>query len=103
MRVKLRIGPMGPAPACASRSPHLPHRTSQLGICFGWIPGRSCRLKYLNSATELLGDSVAQFVTAWQAIGQVLEFEYCPESLSFFPGNETNLPCIGFCLPVVLC
>ena len=28
-------------------------------------------LKYLNSATELLGDSVAQLVRAWQAIYQV--------------------------------
>ena len=59
---------MGLAPASASHSPHLPHRTCQLGIHFGWIPGSSCRLKYSNSATELLGDSVAQFVRAWQAI-----------------------------------
>ena len=30
------------------------------------------------------------------------EFESRPESLSFFPGNETKFPCIGFCLSALL-
>ena len=87
MRVMLRIGTHGPAPACALRSPHPPHRTRQLGIRFGWIPGSSCRLKYSNSATELLGDSVAQFVRPWQAISQVVSSSPAL-SLSFFLGTR---------------
>ena len=72
MRVMLRIGTHGTCPSLCLTSPHPPHQTCQLGIRFGWIPASSCRLKYSNSATELLGDSVAQFVRAWQAICQVV-------------------------------
>ena len=55
-----------------------PHRTCQLGICFGWVPGSSA-FKYLNSATELPSDLVAQLVRAWQAICQV----WVPPSVTF--------------------
>ena len=47
-----------------------------------WQPS----LKYSNSATELLSDSVAQLVKAWQAICQVVGSSPSPESLSLsFP------------------
>ena len=39
-------------------------------------------LKYLNSATELPSDSVAQLVRVWQTI---CEFESLLETLSFSP------------------
>ena len=37
-----------------------------------WLDPWQLSLKYLNSATELLSDSVAQLVRAWQAICQVV-------------------------------
>ena len=74
MRVMLRIGTPWALPQpvpFVSHSPHPLHRTCQLGIHFGWIPGSSA-FKYSNSATELLGDLVAQLIRAWQAICQVV-------------------------------
>ena len=61
-----------------------PHRTCQLGIRFGWIPGSSAlstRIWPLSCRVT----SVAQLVRAWQA--KYLPgrgFESLPESLSFF-------------------
>ena len=54
-------------PATRTACSYPPRRTWQLGILFSLIPGRS-PLKYLNSATELLNDLVAQLARAWQAI-----------------------------------
>ena len=49
-----------------SRSPHPPHWTCQLGICFSWIPGSSALRTRIRP--ELPSDSVPQLVRAWQAI-----------------------------------
>ena len=77
---------------------HSPHRTCQLGICFGWIPGSSALSIYSNSTTELLGDLVAQLVRAWQAICQVVGLSLSPESLSFFPLFLSRLSHLSFSL-----
>ena len=64
---------MEPAPACAARFALATPSPSNTPAGYPlrldpWQP----RLKYLNSATELLGDSVAQLVRAWQAVCQIV-------------------------------
>ena len=44
--------------------------------------------KYSNSATQLLGDSVAQLVRAWQAICQVVGLSRALSHCHFFLGTR---------------
>ena len=103
MRVMVRIGTHGTCPSLCLmlRARHTLPSNMPAWYLLQLDPWQ-LSLKYSNSATELLGDSVAQLVRAWQPI--ILPgrgFESRPESLSFSPGNETNLPRIGFCLSVL--
>ena len=77
--------------SCASRLPHLPHQTCQLGVCFSWIPSTSV----LSIRTQP-GDSVAQLVRAWQAICQVVGSSPSLSHCHFFP--PSLFPFISFLL-----
>ena len=55
--------------ACASRFALATPSPSDMPAWYPlWLDHRQLSLKYLNSVTELLGDSVAQLVRGWQAI-----------------------------------
>ena len=93
MRVMLRIGTLKTCPSlCLTlRAPHATpsYRTCQLGIRFSWTPGSSAfNSKYSNSATQLLGNSVAQLVRAWQAICQVVGSSRALSHCHFFLGTR---------------
>ena len=59
--------------ACASRFALATPSPSDMPAWYPpWLDHGQLSLKYLNSVTELLGDSVAQLVRGWQAICQVV-------------------------------
>ena len=87
MQVMLRIGTLGTCPSLC-----LALATPSSSNMPAWYPLRldpwQLSLKYSNSATELLGDSVAQLVRAWQAICQVVGSSPALSHCHFFLGRR---------------
>ena len=90
MRVMLRIGTYG---TCPSLCLALRARNPSPSNMPAWYPLRldpwQLKLRYSNSATELLGESVAQLVRAWQAICLVVGSSPALSHFHFFLGNES--------------
>ena len=80
---------MGPAPACVSHFALATPSPSNMPACYPlWLDPWQLNLKHLNSATELLGDLVAQLVRAWQAICHVVSSSPSLSHCHFFLGTR---------------
>ena len=80
---------MGPAPACVSHFAVATPSPLNMPACYPLrLDPWQLSLKHLNSATELLGDLVAQLVRAWQAICHVVGSSPSLSHCHFFLGTR---------------
>ena len=80
---------MGPAPACVSHFALATPSPLNMPACYPLrLDPWHLSLKRLNSATELLGDLVAQLVRAWQAICHVVGSSPSLSHCHFFLGTR---------------